>query len=642
VGARATTFRRDLVLGRYELLRLIASGGMGEVYLGRVRSIVESFGALVAVKELPRNLSAHQSFVHMFLEEARLAARLRHKNVVEVRDIDQDDGQYFMIMEYIPGQNLRELIGDTAIAGASLFEPRLGAEVFADIASALAAAHGEGLVHRDVSPSNIMISDTGVPKLIDFGVARAMTSTPLTSPGTLKGKFGYMAPEYVRNQQYDHRADIFSLGIVMWETFARRRLFGGTSAAAQLSSLLDGPINRLDSEIPGFPAELANVIERMLARDPDCRQISMQEVVDDLAEGARALPLGPDRSLAQWLERRIGARIELRRRADQRLLATTSSGISLTPPAEDPASTPGTYGARAGDFANGGEDYEHVAIETSNASSIRGANGEALGPATVRMPPRSRSIFALVAMTAAAVVALAMLAGRDAAPPAPRQTDQERAELARVHRERAWVAIGAGDLATARIELAEAGRIGGLTAELRDMMGLVIGSGAEPAPAITPAPPKAPAIIPAPPKAPASIAAPPPRRPAPVVFPTASTPKRRPAVAAPKKDKRVQPAESADVLPAPAPAIPLVQPEPVVVARKPITEARGLVRVESDIDGEIWVGRRMYGIVPAEFELPPGHWRVELRSGGKMRDAGKVLRDGHVVVTEGGRTMLRL
>ncbi len=333
-------------VGRYELLRLIATGGMGEVYLARQRSAVPGFTALAAVKVLIRNLNSNRAFIDMFLEEARIVGKLHHRNIVQIRDVDCAGDQYFMAMEYIPGQNLREYLADVSIPDRPLLAPRLGATVFADIASALAAAHAEGLVHRDVSPNNIMIGDEGIAKLIDFGVARALSSASLTNPGTLKGKFGYMAPEYVRGQAYDHRVDLFSLGVIMWETFARRRLFRGVTAAEQLHQLLEGEVRRLDDVVPGFPTALAAVVERCLARDPEYRVESAAVLVDDLVEAVADLPSESDSTLRRWLERRVPGRLADRRRVDQ-LLADLPHGApipDLGTAAPEAGSLPGTYG----------------------------------------------------------------------------------------------------------------------------------------------------------------------------------------------------------------------------------------------------------------------------------------------------------
>lgn len=323
-----TGFAQDAFVGsgfgRYQLLKRLATGGMGEVFLARQRSSVEGFARLLAIKVLLQNYSTNPSFVSMFLNEAKIAAKLNHRNIVQVIDIDRQGDQYYMVMEYVAGHNLRELLGDTSIHGCPLFEPRLGAETFAEIAGALDVVHAAGLVHRDISPNNIMVSDAGVPKLIDFGVARAVYNASLTTPGTLKGKFGYMAPEYVRGQGYDHRADVFSLGVVMWETFCRRRLFRGNSAAQQLHHLLEGEIPTIDRVVPGFPEALADVVATALERDPNSRFPSARALADALTQRAVELPPSADPTLSVWLERRLAARIADRRRSDEAYLAVSS------------------------------------------------------------------------------------------------------------------------------------------------------------------------------------------------------------------------------------------------------------------------------------------------------------------------------
>jgi len=463
------------IIGRYELLRLLAAGGMGEVYLARVKSSVEGFGALVAVKVLIRNLSSNQSFVKMFLDEARIVGKLHHKNIVQIRDIAEQDGLYYMVMEYIPGQNLRELLGDVSILDRPLFEPRLGTELFVDIAGALAVAHAQSLVHRDISPNNIMISDEGVPKLIDFGVARALSSVSLTSPGTLKGKFGYMAPEYVRAQAYDHRVDLFSLGVVMWETFARRRLFRGTSAAEQLHQLLESVVPRLDEVIPGFPADLATIVAGTLERDPQRRISSAAMLGDALTEISRNLPAGKDPTLRKWLERRIPGRLEDRRQTDQTLL-------SLAPGAAIPdfgtaypeaGSSPGTYGFQEAPIPSGA--FTNAPNAGQSATSIRLANGEASPAPLPTIAPasnmRTRVLAFGVAAVLGAIVIFVLARGKstpEAAPPAPATTSAVVATTARpdisiaeAHRQIGLKAMSDGDYARARKEYEEAVRNGG-------------------------------------------------------------------------------------------------------------------------------------------------------------------------------------
>ena len=502
------------IVGRFELLRLLAAGGMGEVYLARQRSTVEGFSTLVAIKMLLKNLSSNKAFVRMFLDEARIAGRLHHKNIVQVRDVAQHDAQYFMVMEYIPGQNLRELLGDVTIRDRPLFEPRLGAEVFAGIADALGTAHEAGLVHRDVSPNNIMIGDDGVAKLIDFGVARALGAASLTMPGTLKGKFGYMAPEYVRNQSYDHRVDLFSLGVVMWETFARRRLFRGPNEAAQLHALLEAPIPLLTEEIPDFPAPLAALVASATERDPQKRLGSAKELGAALGELARTMPVSRDVSLRHWLEHRIPGRLEDRRYTDEMLQALPPNApipdfapITMTE-LEDPGATPYTYNFRPSGVIQAvtpPPTSDRFAAQTDGPSgtSIRLANGEVANERARRLsdppgpPPQAahepRRRERAILIGAAAVIAVLVLvflkfprgSGESSTTKPATETATEGVtaavaprdegmELAEAHRRIGLKALADKDFARAREEFTEAIAQGGASSDLRELLKLAM------------------------------------------------------------------------------------------------------------------------------------------------------------------------
>ncbi|MBK7536799.1 MAG: protein kinase [Myxococcales bacterium] len=442
---------------------------MGEVYLARHQSTVPGFASLAVIKILIKSLSTNPSFVQMFLDEARIVSKLQHKNIVQVRDVGEFEGQFYMVMEYIPGQNLRELLGDASIIDRPLFAPRLGAEVFAEIASALAAAHHEHLVHRDISPNNIMISDDGVAKLIDFGVAKAMSSTSLTKPGTLKGKFSYMAPEYVKSQAYDHRVDLFSLGVVMWETFARRRLFRGPSAAEQLHQLLETPIPPLDEVVPDFPRDLATVVAAALERDPQRRISSAMLLADSLAEVARSLPFGPDATLRKWLENRIPDRMRDRRQTDQ-MLASLPHGspipdFGLAFP--EAGSVPGSYG------------YQQMGYRPAlgEPDATRPLSAPAPIVALPNVPtPRSRMtpvLIGFLAGVAAIAVVFAMMrtGSSEAKQPQAMGSAFAQGSLADVHRQLGLRAMADGDMDKARRDFAEAMRLGagGDVAKLLEM-----------------------------------------------------------------------------------------------------------------------------------------------------------------------------
>lgn len=569
-------------IGRYEMLRLLSSGGMGEVYLARQTSAVEGFATLAAIKVLLKNLSTNRSFVEMFLEEARIVGRLQHKNIVQIRDIAEHDGHYYMVMEYIPGQTLRELLGDASIRDRPLFDPRLGCQVFSELASALASAHAAGLIHRDISPNNIMISDDGVPKLIDFGIARAVGSASLTSPGTLKGKFGYMAPEYVRGEAYDARVDVFSLGIVMWETFARKRLFRGSAIAEQLHQMLQAEIPRLDAINPDIPAELADLVADALERDPARRIGSALMLSEALAALTEALPAGPDPTLRRWLERRIKGRMDDRRQTDQTLM-TLPHGAAIPDfgPAVDPGAASGPSSYSGGSSGSGRHSFREgpgSRPDSNGAASLRTSMlmgqvspSHELAPPPLAPAPRGRGLMfgAIGAALALAVALIAMMSMRPAATPAPTAaavgpTDAAPAgsgamSLAEAHRQIGLKAMADGNYGKARSEYAEALRQGG-GGDLVQLMQLATQLEGEEAAAAapvaaTPPPPGEPApaptmavLAPSPKgaRAAATVAAAPRRAPPPA---SPSTPSRAP-------DGRDEKAASASAIPAPAETTP--------------------------------------------------------------------------------------
>ncbi|MCG8553661.1 MAG: serine/threonine protein kinase, partial [Proteobacteria bacterium] len=284
-------------LGRYEVLGRLASGGMAEVYVARARAQgVARFGRLVAIKVLHANLAHEQDFIEMFFDEARLAARIRHPNVAATLDISKSESAgYFLVMEYIEGDHLGGLVRQ-AFRQKSRLPAGVTGRIMSDALAGLAAAHRledeQGrrlnLVHRDISPHNIMVGADGVARLTDFGVARAEDRLSHTRDGQVKGKLAYMAPEHAGQGVIDQRADLFSMGIVLWECLAGRRLFRAPNAAATLHKLLHEPIPVLSKIDPAL-AELDPLLDRALARDPQQRFADADEFADALEEGIRRI-----------------------------------------------------------------------------------------------------------------------------------------------------------------------------------------------------------------------------------------------------------------------------------------------------------------------------------------------------------------
>jgi serine/threonine protein kinase len=282
--------------GKYELVRRIAAGGMAEVFAARMTS-VGGFEKMVALKRILPELAERSEYVDMFLDEARIAASLNHPNIVQVYDIDQVDGQYFMTMEYLRGHDLRFVLKELRRSGSGLPLP-LALRIVSEVASGLHYAHEKrgltgkplGIVHRDVSPKNIFITFDGVIKLLDFGIAKAHQRLSVTRTGTLKGRYPYMAPEQVVDDAVDARADIFALGICLWEMTTGRRLFQGKTAYEILKRIRDQPVPRPSEVVTGYSAAVEAVVMRALAKDRDKRYQTCLAMQRDL-EKAGALGL---------------------------------------------------------------------------------------------------------------------------------------------------------------------------------------------------------------------------------------------------------------------------------------------------------------------------------------------------------------
>jgi serine/threonine protein kinase len=265
--------------GRYEVLKHLASGGMAQVLLARSAGI-EGFERHVVIKRIHRERANDEGTVKMFLDEARLAASLHHTNIVQVHDIGQDNGEYFFAMEYIHGEDLRRLLNVIVDKGQLIPVPHVLAMVGA-AASALHYAHdhrGLGIVHRDVSPANILLGYDGTVKVVDFGIAKAAFRSTETQSGTLKGKISYMSPEQCMGHAVDRRSDVFALGIVLYELLTARRLFKGSSDFLTMSQIVAGNIPNPAEHRADLPPELAAIVMKSLALSPTDRYQSAEEL----------------------------------------------------------------------------------------------------------------------------------------------------------------------------------------------------------------------------------------------------------------------------------------------------------------------------------------------------------------------------
>lgn len=293
------------ILGRYELHGEIAAGGMATVHLGRVRGEV-GFSRTVAIKRLHPQYACDPEFMSMFLDEARLAARVRHPNVVPILDVVATEGELFLVMEYVQGETLSRLIRAAKLRGQRI-PIGVSAAAVVGMLEGLHSAHeavderGEplGIVHRDVSPQNLMVGLDGVARVLDFGVAKAAVRMQSTRDGQLKGKIAYMAPEQVRGLAIDRRTDVYSAAVVLWEALIGRRLFDADNEAALLTRVLDGniePPSRLD---PTVPAALDAIVLKGAHRDPAQRFQTAQDMAIALE---RAVGISSAREVGRWVE----------------------------------------------------------------------------------------------------------------------------------------------------------------------------------------------------------------------------------------------------------------------------------------------------------------------------------------------------
>ncbi|MBX3252124.1 MAG: serine/threonine protein kinase [Myxococcales bacterium] len=262
-------------------------GGMAETFIARRRG-PGGFEQRVCLKKILPHLARDPELLQLFEQEARLTAHLSHANVVQLLDFGSDEGQPFLVFELIEGTDLRILLRAFAAAGEAMTSG-LVAFLAQELASALAYAHDAGLVHRDVSPSNVLLSLAGEVKLTDFGIAKAFGSPGLTQSGMVKGKVPYMAPEYARTGVADPRADLFSLGVTLYEALAGVRPYRGRSDIEVLESIARGVREPLSKHVPNAPSELVQIVERLIDPNPDARPPSGAALLD-LLRGVQAPP----------------------------------------------------------------------------------------------------------------------------------------------------------------------------------------------------------------------------------------------------------------------------------------------------------------------------------------------------------------
>jgi eukaryotic-like serine/threonine-protein kinase len=313
-GSRDVAAAAPRVIGRYAVLGEIGSGGMATVYFGRLLGAA-GFTRPVAIKRLHPQYAKTPKFVDAFLDEARFAARIRHPNVVPTLDVVAEGGELLLVMEYISGAALSDLI-ELAGPGGGSVPPPIASAIVSGVLHGLHAAHeakdddGAALkiVHRDVSPHNIIVGHDGIARVLDFGVAKAQQRIAVTGPGELKGKLAYMAPEQIMLEEASPRTDIYAAGVVLWEALTGEPLFRADNTGALISKILNEPVRPPSAVRADVPAELDRAVLKALERNADQRFANAREFALALEEAGVA----PVRDVGEWVRGLLRASLSQR------------------------------------------------------------------------------------------------------------------------------------------------------------------------------------------------------------------------------------------------------------------------------------------------------------------------------------------
>ena len=290
-----------VLAGRYELVEKLGQGGMAIVWRARTRG-ASGFSRTVAVKRIEASVRGFEEVTEMFVEEARVGAALQHPNIVQVHDFGADEqGLHYLVTELVEGIHLGRFL--TSFREQKLETPwQIVTAIMIEVLRALEGAHNRldeqravsPILHRDVTPGNILLAETGQVKLADFGLARAMDRGRMTRPNIVKGKLSYLAPELLLGLAPTVKCDLFSLGVVMWEALAGERLFDAATDADVVASIRDGKIPLLSMKRPNLPIAITSAVHRALEREPSQRFDSARQMLDALTSVLRVLPESVD------------------------------------------------------------------------------------------------------------------------------------------------------------------------------------------------------------------------------------------------------------------------------------------------------------------------------------------------------------
>ena len=403
-------------LGKYQLVAEIARGGMGIVYLAIARGPAR-FHKLLVIKQLKPDLAEDPVFLEMFLEEARLAARLNHPNIVQTYEIGSDEDRHYMVMDYLEGIPLARILKKRSPDFTLAMRIRVACEVLQGLqyAHSLADFDGRplGIVHRDATPHNVFITYDGQVKLVDFGIAKATDSTVETATGVMKGKPAYMSPEQISGNA-DARADLFSIGVMLWEAVAGRRMWERRTDVEIVAATIKGEIPSIREAAPNAPPELLRIIERALAVPAEARYASAAEFLTDLEA---FLPQMGTHVTARDVGRLAANLFAAERASDKSRIETYLAGIdSQAEVAKLPSLRPPRMDGSISEFSFDGGASGSTQLESSVTPGLRARlQNSSVEPAPP--PPRRNIVVAVlsfVVVVAALLVIVLAIAGRRA------------------------------------------------------------------------------------------------------------------------------------------------------------------------------------------------------------------------------------
>ncbi len=281
--------------GKYTLLRTLAKGGMAELFLA-IQKSVAGFEKLIVIKRILPSMNQDQAFIEMLLHEARIAATLSHPNIVQIFDVGQAEGLYFIAMEHVHGEDIRSIVRQMKVKGVPEFPLEHAIAIALGMCAGLAYAHDKrdldgsdlNIVHRDISPQNVVLTFSGDVKIVDFGIAKSDSKANTeTKSGKLKGKVPYMSPEQARGEAIDARSDIFATGVMLFELTTGKRLFKGQSEFETLKLICEREYPRPSQIRPGYPPDLERIVMKALAKDKNERYQSAREMQGDIEDFSR-------------------------------------------------------------------------------------------------------------------------------------------------------------------------------------------------------------------------------------------------------------------------------------------------------------------------------------------------------------------